>query len=337
MQPLSQAIRFSMFVLILLLSKRLEAEDKYPWTKSHSERLQIAIAQDDCSLAETEISKGANPSEWDPHYNGLSPFTDAVASRKLPWVKWLLEHGADVNRPDANITPLMTAAEVGDNETFEFLLQHGADFKARSAAKENAFIIAARNYQAGTLDYIKAHHPEIVADGNTLNEALLAAAGAGASQSVRALLMMGADVKSRDGSEATPLISASLGGYVVVAKILLAHGAEVNAKDNWDNTALHMAANCGNLKLIRALLDAGADSTMRERSFNETPAEEARRLGHNEAARLLELPKAKRSNSLPMGRSRKPNQAMQLTGSVRHGLSSTPGNLPAQAAPALRL
>ena len=289
--PRLRFFRSSICVVVLLVSMRLKAEDKYPWTKSHCERLQIAIAQDDFPLAEAEMKASANPNEWDPHYNELSPFTDAVSCRKLTWVKWLLEHGADVNRPDANETPLMRAAEAGANEIFEFLLQHGADFKARSLAKENAFIIAARCYHADTLEYIKTHHPEIVAEDNSLNEALLAAAGAGASQSVRALLKMGADVKARDGSEATPLISACRWGYLIVARILLKHGAEINAKDNYNSTALYEAANCGNLKLIKTLLAAGADRTIRNRSQNETPAEVARESGHREAWRLLEMHK----------------------------------------------
>jgi ankyrin repeat protein len=263
------------------------AEDKYPWTKDHCERLQIAIAQKDFRLAEAEIESGADPSKYSPTNNVLSPFTDAIESKKMVWVKWLLDHGADVNQPDADETPLMRAAEVGDNEIFEFLLQHGADFKKRSFAKENAFIIAARCFHADTLEYIKGHHPEIVSDGDTLNEALLAAAGAGASQSVRTLLKFGADVKTQNASEETPLIVSCMSGYTIVARILLEHGADVNAKDNWDYTALHMAANGGHIKTIKMLLAARADPTIADRSVGETPAESARRSGYRKAARLL--------------------------------------------------
>ena len=280
-------MRLPICLLILLVSTPLKAEDKYPWTKKHGERLQIAIAQDDFPLAEAEIKAGAEPSDSSSTNNVFSPFTDAIACKKLRWVQWLLGHGANVNTPDSYQTPLMTAAMVGDNEIFEFLLQRGADYKARNAAKENAFIVAARNYRADTLEYIAEHHPEIVREGTSLNEALLAAAGAGASQSTRVLLQLGADVKARGDWEETPLIAASMWGYVIVAQILLEHGADVNAKDNWDNTALHMAANGGYPKLIKTLLAAGADSTIKDRSLNETPAITARRQGHQEAARLL--------------------------------------------------
>jgi hypothetical protein len=51
-------------------------------------------------------------------------------------------------------------------KVFEFLLQHGAAFKARSLAKENAFIIAARCYHADLLEDIKEHHPEIGRGGD---------------------------------------------------------------------------------------------------------------------------------------------------------------------------
>ena len=280
--------------LALLICTPLRAEDKYPWTKDHCERLQIAMAQNDYAMAEEEIKAGGDPSKYSHAYNSWSAFTEAISDRKMPWVQWLLDHGANVNTPDANETPLMRAADVGDIEIFEFLLQHGADYKARDSAKENAFISAARNYQADLLEYIAAHHPEIVREGDSLDEALLAAAEAGASQSVRVLLKLGADVKARDASEATPLISTCRWGYLIVAQILLAHGAEINAKDAWDNTALHEAANGGYLKLIKSLLAAGADPAMRERFQNETPAEEARHHGQPAAARLIERAKERR-------------------------------------------
>lgn len=274
--------------LALLAFTPLRAQDKYPWIKDHCERLQIAIAQDDYALAEAEIKAGADPSKFSPAYNIFPPFTDAIACKKMPWVQWLLAHGVNVNTPDTYQTPLMTAAMVGDNEIFEFLLQHGADFKARNAAKENAFIVAARNYHADTLEYIAARHPEIMREGDSLNEALLAAADAGASQSTRVLLKLGADVKTRDPSEATPMIGACRWGYVIVAQILLEHGADVNAQDNWASTPLHEAANGGFLKLAKVLLAAGANPTLRNRTQNETPAEVARHTKHAEVARLFE-------------------------------------------------
>src|SRR5437762_2391857 len=156
----------------LLVSARLEAEDKYPWTKDHCERLQIAIAQNDFALADMEIKAGADPNKYSPTCNVFSPFTDAIASKKLVWVQWLFDRGADVNQVDANETPLMRAAETGDNEIFEFLLQHGAEFRTRTPGKENAFMIAARNYQAGLLEYIASHHPEIMREADSHNLAL---------------------------------------------------------------------------------------------------------------------------------------------------------------------
>ena len=272
---------------VLLVSTRVKAEDKYPWTKDHCQRLQIAIAQNDFALAESEIKEGADPNKYSPTCNVFSPFTDAIAEKKLVWVQWLFDRGADVNQADANETPLMRAAETGDTEIFEFLLQHGADFRTKTPAKENAFMIAARNYQAGILEYIASHHPELVREDDSLNQALLSAAGSGASQSVRVLLKAGANVNVRDASEATPLILACRQGYVIVAQILVNHGADVNAKENWDETALHAAANIGSLKLIKVLLAAGADPTARSRTQNETPEDAARNAKHVEAARLL--------------------------------------------------
>jgi len=65
-------------------------------------------------------------------------------------VKYLIEHGADVNISSNNhiITPLIKASEYGEMEVVEYLLQHGADVNAKDDegnsslkyAKEKNFI-----------------------------------------------------------------------------------------------------------------------------------------------------------------------------------------------------
>jgi uncharacterized protein len=283
----SAPARVLVCLFTLIAWQALRANDEWVDPNNPDRQLEIATAQNNLGSAKAAIEAGADVNKVHAD-NVWSPLTDAIEQKKMPFVKLLVDYGADVNKADMNLTPLMSAAEVGANDIFEFLLQCGADFKVRSSAKENAFIVAARCYQAGTLEYIATRHPEIMRDGNSLNEALLAAAGSGASQSVRELLKLGANVNTRNASEATPLISACMWGYAIVARILLDHGADVNAQDNWGFTALHMAANGGHVKTIRALLAAGASRSTVDRADKETPAQTARRNGYKEAAKLLE-------------------------------------------------
>jgi ankyrin repeat protein len=70
----------------------------------------------------------------DDPYRG-TPLSWAVVKGRLEMVRWLLEHGADINRratfggPDhgEGVTALHLAAQTGDVEMVRFLLDRGAD------------------------------------------------------------------------------------------------------------------------------------------------------------------------------------------------------------------
>jgi ankyrin repeat protein len=65
----------------------------------------------------------------------------------------------------------------------------------------------------------------------------------------------GAPIDERNENDETPLMIASIKGYLEIAKLLIDKGADVN-KPGW--TPLHYAASKGNIEMIRMLLEENA-------------------------------------------------------------------------------
>ncbi|HEY7987226.1 MAG TPA: ankyrin repeat domain-containing protein [Methylophilaceae bacterium] len=60
---------------------------------------------------------------------GWAPILSATSQGQLPMVKFLVEHGANINyqHPITKLTPVATAAYDGNNELLEYLLKNGGN------------------------------------------------------------------------------------------------------------------------------------------------------------------------------------------------------------------
>ncbi len=74
---------------------------------------------------------------------------------------------------------------------------------------------------------------------------------------VKALIAAGADVNAQDNNGWTVLMQASISGCTESVKILIEAGADVNAKDEGENTALWWACKFEHLETVKILVDAG--------------------------------------------------------------------------------
>jgi ankyrin repeat protein len=125
------------------------------------------------------------------------------------------------------------------------------------------------------------------ADGWT---ALHLACGFGTAEAVRLLLERGADVHARSTNALAnqPLHAAlAMTRDPESVRLLLLHGADPNAPQHGGFTPLHQAAAAGRADLIALLLAQGADPRVRS-DAGKTPADLARERGHHEAARMLD-------------------------------------------------
>jgi len=73
-------------------------------------------------IAHLLIAAGADPNRMDV---GLSPLMQATSLAELDVMEDLIEHGADVNEVRAMLNPLYIAFEMGNLEVIKMLIEHG--------------------------------------------------------------------------------------------------------------------------------------------------------------------------------------------------------------------
>ena len=171
-----------------------------------------------------------------------APLAEAAKSRDTVAVLALLEHGADVNAPQADgATALHWAAYWNDTDTADLLLRAGANVDAANDLGVTSLWLASTY-------------------GNGDDAAL-----------VTRLLDAGADPNAAHLSGESPLMAAARTGREPVVRALLAHGADVNAAETaHDQTALMWAAANRHPEVVQALIEAGADLQVRSRVRRRT-------------------------------------------------------------------
>jgi len=183
---------------------------------------------------------------------------------------------------------LINAADKGDSEVVEALLDSGADINARDERNQTALHQAANRGHTPIVKLLLERGSDVNAKNLFGQTPLLAPVYRGSLDTVRALLGAGADVDSRFGFNGqTPLLAVSTGKAEVV-EALLEGGADVNAKgEAYHETALMLASITGNKATVQALLENGAD-VMAEATNGRTALMMAETFGHTEIVKLLQ-------------------------------------------------
>ena len=116
--------------------------------------------------------------------------------------------------------------------------------------------------------------------------ALVAAAEAGESATLRRLLDAGTPVDGRDARRRTALLAATHANRVDAARLLIERGADVNAKDALQDSPFLYAGAEGRLEILRLTLAAGADLASTNR-YGGSALIPAAHHGHVDAVREL--------------------------------------------------
>jgi ankyrin repeat protein len=197
----------------------------------------------------------------------IDPPTDLHTAAKqgdISTVKKLLENNNINSISLYGTTPLLEAAEAGQDKMVQFLIEHKADTNARDdSLGPTALILAIEHHHEKIIDVLLKNETTNLSlpykryNGNT---PLHVAAQMGHFETIKKLLdtkQITIDNVSDDGS--TPLLEAAKAGHDKIVEILLEHKANINAQDAIGNTPLLEAAKAGHDKIVEILLEHKAN------------------------------------------------------------------------------
>ncbi|XP_072034633.1 uncharacterized protein [Amphiura filiformis] len=189
----------------------------------------------------------------------------AVEMQHLEFAKMLFEHGHGgeelLNWKDrGEQTSLHYAAEVGNVEVLNVLLQNGAEVVVKDVEEKTPLHIAS---EYGHLECVESlyHACPVPLNDDDIDDMtpLLLASQNGHHHVVKFLIRVGADIESRNDDRRSSLALAATNNEINVLNVLLNNNANVNGYDKDQNTALHLCAQGGHEASTILLLNNGAD------------------------------------------------------------------------------
>jgi uncharacterized protein len=151
----------------------------------------------------------------------------------LDEIQWLLDHGADINQVDISDTPLIFAAGRGYSEIVKYLVSRGADVNKGREKHRSALIQAICNHHPDLANWLIDQGADVTVTESSGDSVLHFAAQYGNAQIAERLIDKGADINAKGGYGRTPLYttliyrSHGFGDYSV-AEVLLKKGADPN-------------------------------------------------------------------------------------------------------------
>ncbi|MBK9579125.1 MAG: ankyrin repeat domain-containing protein [Fibrobacterota bacterium] len=241
------------FLLILMMA--------FP---ASSQELWDLLQAREFELAGTLLDRGVY---IDSKRDGLSAIHLAADAGDLEAVKFLIDHGSDVD--DFNfgrITPLMIAATRGDLAMVELLVDQGASMEAISGTYLTPLMYAMLNHHDAVVDLMlkkqadPLFEPEENGEDPRIGNALFLTVLVRDTANFRRLYTLHPDpnLRLRDGK--TLLMAAAEAKSFWFVQRLLSMQADISALDREGNSALHHACKAGaDSSVLDLLLRNGAD------------------------------------------------------------------------------
>ena len=173
-------------------------------------------------------------------------------------VDFLLQNGADIERvTDSGGTALMHAAAAGQTDTVELLLDAGANMNAKDNEENSVLHHAVRSVE--TLQLLLRRKADVRSRNRYNVTALDQAFMARNSWDVLQVFVSELTGFKERCEEEVILVYIAGNGWAKMVEELLQKGASTDARDGDGNTALTAAAREGHEKTVKLLLDHGAD------------------------------------------------------------------------------
>lgn len=183
-------------------------------------------------------------------YGSATPLSFAAAQGNTSLLSELVwGYGADVDRSDnERTTPLMLAAELGQEQAVALLLQAKANPSLYDYQGRQALMFAAMSGNASCIKRLVQAGAAVDAVDSNNHTALIHALWADQPACMRALIEAGANIHTRDAQGRTPLMLAAE-GHPECLRVLLEAGADLHARDNdeetaWEHAHFHQSHDC---------------------------------------------------------------------------------------------
>lgn len=195
-----------------------------------------------------------------PGENAQLALNEAVKAENFELTTLLINHGADINASDGYVTALMIAARDGALDIMELLISKGADIHARGFNGHTALSSAAQNLLATKLLIEHGAQVDIRAKVNLIPFLIAGDARyAEGFEKVRYLFENGvsAHVLAKRGFTIL-MAAASSRNNIDLLELLVARGVGVNARSSDGTTALLVATVTQNSEVVQFLVEHGA-------------------------------------------------------------------------------
>jgi ankyrin repeat protein len=168
----------------------------------------------------------------------------------------MADTGLGIAFADEAPSPLIEAAQAGNESSSLDLIAHGAPVNARAADGTTALMWAAQNDDVELTQALLAKGADVRALNLYGTSAMQQAAIGAYTPILKLLLQAGADVNAPNAEGQTALMVVARTGNVGAAKLLLSHGAAVDAMEAWGGqTALMWAAAQAQPQMLQLLIE----------------------------------------------------------------------------------
>ena len=185
--------------------------------------------------------------------DGFSPMDLALLYQMKQVVEALLKQGSDPEKGGFYATPLHGAAETGNVELIQTLLNAGAYVDARDEFQESPLFYAIRANIIPSMETLVQFDADVNLPNDIGETPIFEAVYYADSIGFEWLIEAGADIKHQDDGGDTPLHRAAAEGSLTLARILLANGAELKKKNLEGMTAEDVATAEGRIEVAEFL------------------------------------------------------------------------------------
>ncbi|ENH71719.1 Ankyrin-1 [Fusarium oxysporum f. sp. cubense race 1] len=230
-----------------------EAPPDEGWSRTP---MHVAVDWNRPEIAQYLLEKGADPDARDS--DGIPVIGAAISGGHSSMVQWLADANVDVNVTYYNdkLTPLHEACP--HPEIVRLLIQHGADINKVNADSRSALNFSISGNNLATVQILLESKTQPDLDAATIHRDLRTILPIGYIEVVETMLEAGADVNNvNENGESLLAYAVKHNAPSGMIRKILEYNPDLEMRDKKENTALHCITRSTSLETVRLVVNAG--------------------------------------------------------------------------------